>query len=138
MNAPIKINHIQHIGIPVTNLSASKAFYTKLGFIDVMSSTFEHAGAKGHVSMMQQGSIILELYQMPEPALAGIRSRSNGHIDHIAFDVDDIDTTFATLKSAGYKIVEPTPIFLPFWKNGCRYFNVIGPDGERLEFNQIL
>ena len=24
------------------------------------------------------------------------------------------------------------------WKNGCKYFNVLGPDGERLEFNQIL
>jgi lactoylglutathione lyase len=27
---------------------------------------------------------------------------------------------------------------LPFWKNGCKYFNITGPDGERLEFNQIL
>jgi len=21
---------------------------------------------------------------------------------------------------------------------GCKYFNILGPDGERLEFNQIL
>jgi hypothetical protein len=26
----------------------------------------------------------------------------------------------------------------PFWKNRCKYFIMTGPDGERLEFNQIL
>ena len=53
-------------------------------------------------------------------------------------DVPDIDETFSVLKTAGYDLVEPEPVFLAFWKNGCRYFNMIGPDGERLEFNQIL
>jgi lactoylglutathione lyase len=27
---------------------------------------------------------------------------------------------------------------LAFWSKGCKYFNILGPDGERLEFNQIL
>ncbi len=138
MIAPVKINRLQHIGLPITDLAASKAFYTQLGFTEVMSSTFEHAGATGLVSMMQLGDITLELYQMPEPELSRIRARGNGHIDHIAFDVDDIETTFTTLKTSGYDIDEPAPVFLPFWKNGCKYFNLIGPDGERLEFNQIL
>jgi lactoylglutathione lyase len=52
--------------------------------------------------------------------------------------VADIDETFATVKEAGFKVVEDAPVFLQFWKNGCRYFNITGPDGERLEFNQIL
>ena len=39
---------------------------------------------------------------------------------------------------AGFKVIEEAPVFLPFWKNGCKYFNITGPDGERLEFNQIL
>jgi catechol 2,3-dioxygenase-like lactoylglutathione lyase family enzyme len=63
-----KINHIQHIGIPVTNLKVSEAFYNKLGFV----------------------------------------------------------------------IIEDAPVFLPFWEKGCKYFNISGPDGERIEFNQIL
>jgi len=138
VSVPIKINRLQHTGIPVTDLAVSKSFYERLGFTDVMSSTFDHAAGTGHVCMMKLGEIILELYQMPEPELLQVRARSNGHIDHIAFDVDDIDAAFATLKAAGYNIDEPAPIFLPFWKNGCKYFNVIGPDGKRLEFNQIL
>jgi len=82
--------------------------------------------------------MIIELYQMPDPELAEVRARQNGHIDHIAFDVDDIDITYATLKENGYHIFEAAPVFLAFWKNGCKYFNIEGPDGERLEFNQVL
>ena len=67
-----------------------------------------------------------------------IRNRKNGHIEHIAFDVDDIDTTFALMKVETFNILEEQPVFLSFWKNGCNYFNITGPDGERLEFNQIL
>ena len=134
----ININHLQHTGIPVTHLQASETFYQKLGFENVMASGFEHNGAKGSMAMMQRGQIIIELYQMPANELEEIRNRGNGHIDHIAFDVSNIDDTFMQLKTAGFNVIEAAPVFLPFWKNGCRYFNIIGPDGERLEFNQIL
>lgn len=134
----LSINHIQHIGIPVTNLSASQLFYEKLGFANVMSASFDYAGDKGKVAMMKQGSMIIEIYEMPASELHEIRNRKNGHIDHIAFDVADIDAAFAQLSSDGFAVIEPAPVLLPFWKNGCRYFNITGPDGERLEFNQIL
>jgi lactoylglutathione lyase len=134
----LPITRIQHTGLPVTDLARSIAFYEGLGFKNVMSSTFPHPEGTGHVAMLQRGDITLELYEFPAPALGEIRTRSNGHIDHIAFDVPDIDATFQTLRSAGYNILEQAPIFLPFWTNGCKYFNITGPNGERLEFNQIL
>jgi len=134
----LKLNHIQHIGLPVTNLKTSEAFYQKLGFTNVMASGFDYHGARGSVAMMRRGSMILELYQMPEAQLAEIRTRTDGHIDHIAFDVDNIDEAFAALKCAAFTIVEDVPVFLPFWNKGCKYFFILGPDGERLEFNQIL
>ena len=134
----LKINHIQHIGLPVTNLKASQAFYERLGFASVMNSGFDYRGGRGSVSMMKRGGMILELYQMPEAQLQEIRTRKDGHIDHIAFDVESIEEAFAALKNAAFSIVEPEPVFLPFWKNGCKFFNVLGPDGERLEFNQVL
>lgn len=134
----LKINHIQHIGIPVTDIKRSEAFYERLGFRNVMPSTFEINGEPGGiVAMMQRDTMILELYQMPASHLPEISSRRNGHVDHVAFDVDDIDTAFEALKKAGFKVLEEQPVFLAFWKNGCKYFNIEGPDGERLEFNQI-
>ncbi len=134
----IAINHLQHAGIPVTNIAVSEKFYARLGFRNVMQSTFTMDGETGTCIMMEYNSIIIGLYQLPGKRLDEIRSRKNGHIDHIAFDVDDIDATFNLLKNASFRVIEEAPVFLSFWDNGCRYFNVPGPDGERLEFNQII
>jgi catechol 2,3-dioxygenase-like lactoylglutathione lyase family enzyme len=133
-----KLNHIQHIGIPVTDLTRSEAFYERLGFKNVMAATFNFNGEKGNVAMMKYNEMIIELYQMPPAELQEIRNRKNGHIDHIAFDVNDIGKAFTELKNLSFNIIEEAPMFLSFWKNGCKYFNITGPDGERLEFNQIL
>jgi catechol 2,3-dioxygenase-like lactoylglutathione lyase family enzyme len=134
----MKINGFQHLGIPVTSISHSESFYSKLGFKNVMSSHFDHNGSQGKVAMMKSGDMIIEIYQFPERELQEIKRRKDGHIDHIAFDVDDINETYHVLKENGFTIIETEPVFLPFWKKGCKYFNIIGPDGERLEFNQIL
>ena len=134
----LKINHLQHIGIPVSDVEISRDFYERLGFQMVMHSTFMHEGAQGKVSMMKHKEIIIELYQMPEPELTSVKQRKDGRIDHITFDVDDIDETFLLLKNEGYSVVEDKHVYLNFWEKGCRYFNITGPDGERLEFCQIL
>ena len=135
----LKINYIQHIGIPVSNIQKSIGFYEKFGFTNVMPSTFEIEGEKGGiVAMMKRDSIILELYQMPASYLTEITNRKDGHIDHIAFDVDDIELAFTTIKENHFTILEKEPVFLNFWNKGCKYFNVLGPDGERLEFNEII
>jgi lactoylglutathione lyase len=134
----IPINKLQHVGIPVTDMAVSEAFYNRFGFKNVMQSPFTFEGGNGTCVMMQLKDIIIELYQMPDKQLTEIKARKNGHIDHIAFDVDDIDAVFQTLKNGAFKIIEDKPVFLPFWKNGCKYFNIIGPDGEILEFNQII
>lgn len=132
------INHLQHIGIPVTDIAASETFYNRLGFSKVMQSAFNEDGEAGTCIMLKNKDIILELYQLPDKKLKEIRERKDGHIDHITFDVDDIDMVFNALKNASFSVIEEQPVFLPFWSNGCKYFNILGPDGERLEFNQIL
>lgn len=134
----LHINHLQHIGMPITNIETSIAFYERLGFKNVMQSTFIHEGEQGKVCMMQRDVIIIELYQMPEPELSNVKQRKDGRIDHIAFDVDDIDATFALLKHEGFVVIEDAPVFLNFWTKGCKYFNISGPDGERLEFCEIV
>jgi lactoylglutathione lyase len=134
----LKINSFQHLGIPVSDLGRSENFYRRLGFSNVMSSPFEKNGETGTVAMMEKGGMILEIYQLPPAELEEIKTRKDGHIDHIAFDVDDIDLTYKILKENDFNPVEEEPVFLPYWKKGCRYFAILGPDGEKLEFNQIL
>lgn len=132
------INGLQHVGIPVTDISVSRAFYERLGFKNVMTAPFEIESGKGECTMMQRDNFVIELYQMPAKELEGIKSRGNGRIDHIAFDVPDVDEAMSTLKKNGFHVMEDKPVRLNFWKNGVKFFFITGPDGERLEFNQIL
>ncbi|MFT3935242.1 MAG: VOC family protein [Chitinophagaceae bacterium] len=132
------INHLQHVGIPVSDIAVSKSFYESLGFKSVMEAPFSMEGETGICVMMKLKTILIELYQLPSTKIAEIKQRKDGHIDHIAFDVDNIDEAFTLLKEASFYILEEEPVRLSFWDKGCRYFNILGPDGERLEFNQIL
>ncbi len=134
----MKFNKIQHIGIPVKDLARSIIFYEGLGFENVMQQNFDYNGELGEVAMMQSGEIVVEIYQMPDAILPEIMARKDGKIDHFAIDVENVEELFVFLQSKGYLVLEDAPVFLPFWKNGCKYFNIAGPDAERIEFNQIL
>jgi catechol 2,3-dioxygenase-like lactoylglutathione lyase family enzyme len=129
---------LQHLGIPVTNLEKSVLFYTKLGFNRVLKAQVNEPTGKVYVTMMKRKNVIIELYQLTVEELVELRSRSDGHIDHVAFDVKDIDAAFSELRAAGFETIQDSPVFLDFWDKGCKYFAIRGPDGEKLEFNQIL
>lgn len=131
-------NGLQHLGIPVTNLEQSVSFYTRLGFTRVLTSQVPDPAGTIHVAMMKRDNVIVELYQLAGKELEELRSRSDGHIDHIAFDVKDIEKAFVELRVAGFKTIEEEPGSLNFWDKGCKYFAIRGPNGEKLEFNQIL
>lgn len=134
----LKINRLQHVGLPVTDIRRSVAFYESLGFRDSMSREFIHQGETVRVAMMEKSGVVMELYQLGPADLEEIRTRRNGHIDHVAFDVDDIDATYKLLKENGFTPLEPEPVELPFFERGMKFFFILGPDGERLEFSQIL
>ena len=131
---------IQHLGIPVTNLETSVGFYTRLGFKRILASHVEVPEEDDRivVAFMEQKDIVIELYQVTLRARKELVTRKDGHVDHIAFDVADVDKAFSELKEANLDIIEDKPVRLDFWEKGCKYFTVRGPDGEKLEFNQIL
>jgi catechol 2,3-dioxygenase-like lactoylglutathione lyase family enzyme len=129
---------LQHLGIPVTDLDISVDFYSRLGFTRVLAAEVEKPleNDRIRVAMMEQKGVIMELYQVTRREIQEIKARKDGHVDHIAFDVADVEAAFRELKAAGFTMVEEEPEFLDFWERGCRYFAVRGPDGEKLEFNQ--
>lgn len=61
-----------------------------------------------------------------------------GAIDHLALDVDDIESAWEEVRTAGLAPLEDAIQFLPFWENGVRFFNLLGPNGETVEFSQRL
>lgn len=130
---------LQHLGIPVTNLERSKDFYAQLGFIEAMRTDIQPQTEVIRVAMMQHENFTIELYQLGQEDLQEIAKRTDGHIDHVALNVLDIEQAYLEIKAAGLEILEDNaPVFLPFWEFGVKYFTVRGPDGEKIEFNQIL
>ena len=127
---------MQHLGLPVSDLERSLAFYQGFGFVKVLRSDLP---GPVRVAMLQKKGLTIELYQLSGAEREQLARRGDGHIDHIALDVLDIESAFAEIKAAGFEILEPdAPVFLPFWEKGVKFFTVRGPDGEKVEFNQIL
>jgi catechol 2,3-dioxygenase-like lactoylglutathione lyase family enzyme len=131
---------MQHIGIPVTNLTVSVDFYSSLGFKRILASSVPVPEENDAilVAMMEQNGVIIELYQVTRKEIQNLRKRKDGPVDHIAFDMKDVEKAFYELKNAGFTLIEEKPVFLDFWEKGCKYFAIRGPDGEKLEFNEII
>ena len=132
------VQGLQHLGLPVTDIDRSVTFYSQLGFRSVMKTELPADDDTIKVVMMELGGFVIEMYQLAGNDLDEVRARADGHIDHFALGVQDIDRAFEEVQASGLTVLEDAPVFLPFWDKGVRYFNVRGPDGERVEFNQMV
>ncbi len=117
---------LQHIGVPTNDIEGTIAFYTSLGF-----EVAHRADNKGElVAFLRLGDLTVETYQnFKAPHAAGA-------VDHIAINVTDVDAARRIADQMGLEVIEEGQ--LPFWDNGVKYFTILGPNREKLEFNQYL
>ena len=132
------VQGFQHLGLPVTDIARSRDFYERLGFRAIFETTLPAEGGTIEVAMLDLNGFVLELYQLTGADWVEVAARRDGHVDHLALNVADIERTWEAARAAGLTPLEEAPVFLPFWDKGCKYFTVRGPDGEKVEFNQIL
>ena len=123
------ITGVQHIGVPSKNLNATVRFYEGLGFEKIHSAVTADGAP---VVFLQLGSCVLECWEAAETA------GCDGAIDHIALDVRDVEKLYEEVRGAGYPITTDGLETQPFWDRGIRYFKTRGPDGESVEFCEIL
>ena len=124
------ITGLQHIGIPTNDLEATIAFYDTLGFQVAFRTVNEAANEK--VAFLRMGDVTIEAYENKQAALA------NGALDHIALNVTDIEAVFEAAKEKGFCILDTEIQFLSFWENGVKFFTIVGPNKEKVEFSQYL
>lgn len=124
------VDNLGHIGIPCKNLNRSVAFYQELGFaVDAKKDNLNGY----NVAMMRGGNCVIELYQSVEESFSG---KKGGVIDHIALACGNVEEAYQKCVESGQRIVtdiEETGIYSPVL---CRYFYILGPDGERIEIMQ--
>ena len=78
------------------------------------------------------GGLCIETYECAAPA------RRPGAIDHLALDVDDIESAWEEVRMAGLAPLEDAIQFLPFWENGVRFSTYWAPTERSVEFSQRL
>ena len=127
-----------HLGIPSTDIDISRQFYSQFGFEEIAYAEVEVDDGTIKVAFMEKDGFVLEFYQLAGEALNEVSNRSDGLIDHIAFNVDNVDKAYAELKAAGIDLVEDAPVPLPLFEKGVKYFMIRGPDGEKVEFNEMI
>lgn len=126
MDIRTKITGIQHVGIPTDDIQKSILFYKRLGFGIVCQTINEQDGTS--VVFLQLGNLIMEVYENKQASM------KSGAIDHIALNVTDIGAVFSKIKELGYEMLDDNIRFLPFWEYGVRFFTIIGPNKEKIEF----
>jgi lactoylglutathione lyase len=117
-----------HIGLRVTDLERSRAFYTAVGY-KVLGSVPETAfGSLTMLKLPDEEFVSIELVHDPA------RSAGDGHrINHLVIQVDSMRATVADLAAKGVEAEEPTSPsgsddFLTSW--------ITDPDGNRIELVQ--
>ena len=126
----IKGRKLDHIGLAVTDLEASKNWYCDVLGFEVIGHF--HAGSTP-VYFVKNGDVVYEIYEEP------ISEAVQGKIDHISFVSEDIEADYAFCNAQGYTIctngIEGIPTF---WEKGIRYFKLLTPTDEQVELCQIL
>ena len=118
------VTGIQHLGIPTRNIRATMDFYRDLGFETIWEN--------GEVAFMQLGTLVIETYLAEETA------QRNGAIDHVALNVNDIEAAWRDAQACGYETQDTEINFLPFFERGVKFLTIIGPNREKVEFNQFM
>lgn len=130
MDAAKYMTGVQHIGIPTNDIDKTITFYQRLGFTIAYQTVNEKVNER--VAFLQFGNLIIETY---ENHAATLRS---GAIDHLAIDVKEIDRLYEEIKTAGFHILDDSVQYLPFWEKGVKFFTILGPNEEKVEFCERL
>lgn len=121
---------LQHIGVPTDDMEKTVGFYTSLGFLVALSTVNEAAGEK--VTFLQNHDLVVEAYENGRAAM------KTGAVDHICLNVTDIEKAFAIISRGSYEMLDKEIQYLPFWEKGVRFFTILGPNREKIEFAQRL
>ncbi len=119
---------IQHIGIPTNDIEETIRFYELLGF----QVAFLTKNGDETMAFLQLHNLIIETY---ENKLAVMQA---GAINHLSLDVKNIDSLFELIKQKGFFLLDEHVNELPFWENGVRFFTILGPNKEKIEFCEKL
>ena len=127
----IKNRRPDHIGLGVSDIETSVKWYIDVLGFELIGAFTTPAGEP--VRFLKSGDLVYEIFQ-PAGGVA-----APGKIDHFSFASDDIEADYAYCQEQGYTFEEEGIQSIPtFWEKGIRFFKIMSPTGEAVEFCQIL
>jgi catechol 2,3-dioxygenase-like lactoylglutathione lyase family enzyme len=139
------VAQLNHVGITVTDLEASLAFYCdllgfELGFRtrttgEWFDTLTNNAGADIEIAMLRLAEFTLQLvqYHAARGEVLPLAHHNVGN-PHLCIEVDDVDARHRTITALGMH--DPTPI-VDIMGTGMRSFYVHDPDGVPVELLQL-
>jgi lactoylglutathione lyase len=113
---------LHHAGVYVADIERSIAFYRDVFGLEVAERL--SLGVE-KLAFLSVGLARLELIE------AGTGPRPIGVIDHVAFEVADLDGLVRRLREHGVTLVDQSPLAVP--ELHARILFCFGPDAERIE-----
>lgn len=105
-----KVLKVDHIGIAVKDLEASKKFYTEILGMEAMGEEVVEE-QKVKVCFIPCGDSEVELLEStaPDGPIAKFIEKNGEGIQHLAFRVDNIEAALADLKEQGVRLIDEKP-----------------------------
>lgn len=134
----VHIKGLQHIGILVPDVEAAARWYIeKSGFHK--KAEFMASGSRVIFVYSPESGVLCELIQRPEGSSEAREiEEKGGRIDHIAYEVEDLEQEFEEARACGMEIIEGIEQVPEFWENGFAYFLVYSSGGEKVEYCRVL
>lgn len=127
----IKNRKMGHIGLGVNDLESATRWYMDVLGFELIGSFVTPDGIPA--KFLKSGDLVYEIFQ----PIGGVDAP--GKIDHFCFESTDIKADYAYCVAQGYQFEAEGIQSIPtFWENGIKYFKIMSPTGEPMEFCQVL
>lgn len=100
-------DRIDHVGVAVSDLDAAVALYEdRFGMPVAHRETVESQGVEAVLLDVGDGHVELMRPLGPDTAVGKFLERSGEGLHHVAYAVEDIDSTLDELRSAGLELID--------------------------------
>ena len=104
------LGKIEHIAVAVADLDAAVALYRDVWGLDVEHrERVEDQGVEEAMVRIGESYIQLLGATGPDTTVGRFLERNGEGLHHIAYEVDDLETSLADLKEQGVRLIDETP-----------------------------
>jgi methylmalonyl-CoA epimerase len=103
-------NRVDHIGVAVEDLDASLELYERdYGMKLVHRETVTEQGVEAALLDVGENHVELLAATGPDTPVGKFLAKKGPGMHHVAYQVDDIEATLASLKASGLRLIDETP-----------------------------